>query len=95
MTLQIREPSHIDEPLDAKDYQDAITRVAAEERPVVVRRNGADIAIIMPLAHYLLFQEAIAREEAERLTKTVDWKQWAKSSPPPQAWFDGDEPKPF
>ena len=39
--------------------------------------------------------DALARDEAERLTKTVDWKGLAKTSPPPQSWFDGDEPKPF
>ena len=39
--------------------------------------------------------DALAKDEAERLTKTVDWKGLAKTSPPPQSWFDGDEPKPF
>jgi antitoxin (DNA-binding transcriptional repressor) of toxin-antitoxin stability system len=95
MTLQLQEPTHVDEPREVKEYADVITRVAAEGQAIVVRRAGADVAVVVPLAYFELIREAMAREEAERLTKTIDWKGLAKTSPPPQSWFDGDEPKPF
>ncbi|MBI1831385.1 MAG: hypothetical protein HYR84_08045 [Planctomycetes bacterium] len=95
MTLQLHEPTYVDEPHDAKEYADVISRVAAEGQAVVLRRDGTETAVIVPVEYFELLQEALAREEAERLTKTINWKQLAKTSPPPQSWFDGDEPKPF
>ncbi len=62
---------------------------------MVVRRNGEDVAAIVPLECLEFLREEIARQELERLTKTINWKALAKTSPPPQAWFDRDEPKPF
>ena len=95
MTLQLQEPSRVDEPQQAQGYADVMSRVATEHQAVIVRRDGADLAVIVPLDYFELLQEAAAREEAERLTKTIDWKGLAKTSPPPQAWFDREEPKPF
>jgi len=95
MTVQLQEPSHVDEPHEVQEYADVITRVAADGQAVVLRRAGTDVAVIVPVAYFDLMQEALARVEAERLTKSIDWKGLAKTSPPPQAWFDGDEPKPF
>jgi hypothetical protein len=95
MTLQLQEPTHVDEPREVQEYADVLTRVAAECQPVVVRRDGADVAVVVPLEYFEFLQEMLAREEAERLTKTIDWKRLAKTSPPSQAWFDRDEPKPF
>lgn len=95
MNLHVQEPSHVEEPRDLKDYANVLTRVAEKGQAVIVRRDGADVAVIVPLEYFELLQDAMAREEAERLTKTIDWKQLAKTSPPRQAWFDGEEPKPF
>ena len=95
MTVHLQEPSHVDEPREVQEYADVITRVASDGQAVVLRRAGADVAVIVPLAYFDLMQEALARVEAERLTKTIDWKGLAKTSAPPQAWFEGDEPKPF
>ena len=39
--------------------------------------------------------EATAMEEAQRLLESMNLARMAKENPPPQAWFDGDEPKPF
>lgn len=95
MTMQLQVPDRVDEPCDVKEYADMITRVVSEGEAIVVRRAGTDVAAIVPLEYLELMQEAVANAEAERLTKTIDWKQLAKTSPPPQAWFDGEEPKPF
>ena len=95
MPLQLQEPTHVDEPRGVQEYADVISRVAADCQPVVLQRDGADVAVVVPLAYFDFMQEMLAREEAERLTKTIDWKRLAKTSPPPQAWFDRDEPKPF
>jgi hypothetical protein len=95
MSLDLQEPTHVDEPQQAEGYADVISRVMKEHQLVVLRRGGADAALIVPVEYLELLQEAVARELAERLTKTIDWKGLAKSSPPPQSWFDCDEPKPF
>jgi putative aminopeptidase FrvX len=95
MTLQLQEPSRVAEPHEIKEYADVISRVASEGSAIVLQRDGADVAVVVPLAYFELLQEIIAREEAERLAKSIDWKELAKSSPPPQEWFDRDEPKPF
>jgi hypothetical protein len=95
MTLQLQEPNHVDEPREVQEYADVITRVAAECQPVVLQRDGTDVAVVVPLEYFEFMQDALAREEAERLTKTIDWKGLAKTSPPPQSWFDRDEPKLF
>jgi hypothetical protein len=42
-----------------------------------------------------LLQELLAHQEAEQLAAQIDWAKMAQESPPPQQWFEGDEPKPF
>ena len=95
MTVQLQEPSHVDEPRQAQEYADVMSRVAAERRAVIVRRNGADLAAIVPLEFLELLEDAIAMEKAQQLAKKLDRTRLVKTSPPPQSWFDGDEPKPF
>ena len=89
------EPHRVDEPQAAQDYSDVLNRVAAERRPVIVRRNGADWAAIIPLEHLELMRELLARQEVEELAGRIDWEAARKKLRPPQEWFDGDEPKPF
>ena len=95
MTLQLQEPTHVDEPHEVQEYADVITCVAADCQPVVVRRGGADVAVVVPLEYLEFLQDALIMEEAQRLLKTVNWERKLKENPPPQAWFDRDEPKPF
>jgi hypothetical protein len=95
MTLQLQEPSHVDEPHDANAYADVVSRVAAEHQAIIVRRGGADVAAIVPLEYLELVLDALAMEEAQRIARTVGWDRLVKENPPPQSWFDGDEPKPF
>ena len=91
----LEEPSHVDEPRQLEDYSDILSQVAAAGRPVIVRRNGEDLAAVVPLAHLELLREMAARADVERLAGSIDWKQLVDKHPPPQEWFDRDEPKPF
>jgi prevent-host-death family protein len=91
----LSEPDHVDEPQQIQDYRGLVSRVAATQHPVIVRRGGADVAAVIPVAHLELLRELLAQQEAEQRAAQVDWAQMAQVSPPPQQWFEGDEPKPF
>jgi prevent-host-death family protein len=97
MTMQPTqlEPCRVDEPQEARAYADVLSRVASEHQPVIIRRDGADLAVVIPIEHLELFEEMLARQQAERLASQIDWDRLVKTNPPPQDWFDGDEPKPF
>src|SRR5690349_9166510 len=89
------EPDHVDEPQLAQEYADVLSRVAADRQPVIVRRGGEDLAAVISLEHLELLRDILARQEAERLAMQIDWDRVVKAYPPPQEWFEGDEPKPF
>jgi hypothetical protein len=93
--LTVPTPGHVDEPQAAPEYAAVLSRVAKDRQPIIVRRAGADLAAVVPLDYLELVQDILARQAAERLAGKVDWEQLVKSSPPPQSWLDGDEPKPF
>jgi hypothetical protein len=91
----LEEPGRVDEPRAAQEYSAVLTQVAAEGRAVIVRRNGEDLAAVVPLEHLELIREILARQEVERLAAQIDWDRARRTLRPPQEWFDGDEPKPF
>ena len=91
----LSEPDHVDEPQQVQDYWGLVSRVAATQHPVIVRRGGIEVAAVIPVEHLELLRELLARHEAEQRAAQVDWAQVAQVSPPPQQWFEGDEPKPF
>ena len=91
----LSEPGHVDEPREAQAFSDVLSRVASDHQPVIVRRDGEDLAAIIPLEHLELLREVLARPDVEQLAAQIDWDRMVKSYPPAQAWFDGDEPKPF
>ena len=64
MTVQslLAEPGRVDEPQEAKEYSDVLSQVIAEGKPVIVRRNGEDLAAVIPLEHLALLRE-VARGE--------------------------------
>ena len=95
MSQQAREPNRVDEPQDAKAYADVMSRVVAEHKAVVVRRGGNDLAAIIPMDYLEFLLDALAMQEAERISGELDWDRMVKANPPPQEWFDRDEPKPF
>jgi PHD/YefM family antitoxin component YafN of YafNO toxin-antitoxin module len=88
-------PRHIDESLLAAGYAIVLSQVAADQRPVVVQRDGIDIAAVIPVEYLEVIRDSLARQEAERIAEGIDWSQKAGNLAPSQAWFDEDEPKPF
>ena len=91
----LSEPDRLEEPQKVQEYWDLVSRVASTHHPVIVRRGGADVVAVIAVEHLELLQEMVAQQEAERLAAQVDWAHAAQTSPPPQEWFAGDEPKPF
>src|SRR5437762_10560928 len=89
------EPGRVDEPRAAQEFSEVLTQVAVERRTVIVRRNGEDLAAVIPLEHLELVREVLAHQEMEKLAAQNDWDRARQTLRPPQAWFDGDEPKPF
>jgi hypothetical protein len=45
----LEEPGRVDEPQAAQEYAAVLTRVVTAGRPVIVRRNGEDLAAVVPL----------------------------------------------
>ncbi len=91
----LSEPDLVDEPQQVQDYWGLVSRVAATQHPVIVRRDGADVAVVIPVEYLELLREFLTQQEAEQRAAQVDWAQMAQDSPPPQQWFEGEEPKPF
>jgi hypothetical protein len=95
MNTLLQQTEKVDEPAESQGYAAVVSRVAAEGQPVIVRRDGNDLAAIVPLAFLEDLLDALAMEEAQRRLRKLDLPRIAKENPPPQSWFDGDEPKPF
>ena len=87
----LTEPDRVDEPHAAQEYSAVLTQVAAEGRPVIVRRNGQDLAAVIPLRYLVWFREILAQQEVEKLAERIDWDRAGKTLRPPQAWFDDDD----
>ena len=88
------EPGRVHEPQAVQEYFDILSRVVAEGKPVIVLRNGEDLAAVIPLDYLELLREVLAREEVEKRATRIDWDRVPKSLRPPQDWFD-DTDDPF
>jgi hypothetical protein len=97
MTSQtlLEEPGRVDEPKGAKEYADVLSEVATAGRPVIVRRNGEDLAAVIPLEQLELIREILARQEVEASAAQIDWKLEQRAVRPPQSWFDDDDDNAF
>lgn len=88
----------MDEPEAAQEYAAMLTRVVTAGRPLIVRRDGRDLATVIPLEHLdrllELEREQRAYQEAERLAAAVDRARSAVGRPP-QSWFDDEADNPF
>lgn len=91
----LEEPGRVDEPRGAQEYADVLSGVASAGRPVIVRRNGADLAAVIPLECLEAVREILAQQRVEQLAGQMDWELARKTLRAPQEWFEGDEPKPF
>ena len=96
MTMQslLAEPGRIEEPRAIQEYSEVLTRVAREGQPMIVRRNGADLAAVIPLADLEMVREILARQQLEERAAQIDWDRARKTLRPPQEWFD-DTDNPF
>jgi PHD/YefM family antitoxin component YafN of YafNO toxin-antitoxin module len=90
----LTEPGRVDEPQGAQEYSDVLSQVSAEGKPVIVRRNGEDLAAVIPLEFLELLREVVARQEVEKLARQIDWSRVPKTHRPPHEWFD-DTDNPF
>ena len=61
----------MDEPQAAQEYAAVLTQVVAAGRPVIVRRNGEDLAAVVPLEHLERLQ--IPRHEETVASLLVDF----------------------
>ena len=68
----LEEPGCVDEPQGAQEYAAVLTQVVAAGRPVIVRRNGEDLAAVVPLEHLEQVREILAHQEVERLAAEID-----------------------
>ncbi len=87
----LEELMRVDEPSSSQEFSAALTRAATDHRPVIVRRDGADLAAVIPLDYLDVLREALARQEAERLASQIDWDWAVKNLRPPQEWFEADD----
>ena len=67
MASLLDEPGRVDEPQAAQDYAAVLTQVVAAGRPLIVRRNGEDLAAVIPLEHLELIREFLAHQEVEEV----------------------------
>ncbi len=86
------EPGRVDEPQVVQEYAALLSEVAAAGRPVIVCRNGEDLAAVIRLEHLELFREILAQKEVEDLAAQIDWDRSRKTFRLPQPWFDDDCP---
>ena len=85
------EPGRIEEPQLVGEYAAVLSQVASAKRPIIVRRNGQDLAAVVPLEHLELIREGLAQQEAENAAAGIDWERAPNSLQPPQSWFDDDD----
>ncbi|HEY2736996.1 MAG TPA: hypothetical protein VGK45_01255 [Thermoanaerobaculia bacterium] len=91
----LSEPDLVAEPQQVQDYRGLVSQVAATQQPVIVRRGGSDVAAVIPVEYLKLLRDFLAKQEAEQSAAQIDWAKLAQDSPPPQQWFEEEEPKPF
>lgn len=90
----LEEPGRVDEPQAAQEYAAVLTQVVSGGRPVILHRNGEDLAAVIPLEHLERVREILAHQDVERLAAEVDWTR-SKPLRPPQSWFDDEGDNPF
>lgn len=90
----LEEPRRIDEPAKAQEYADVLSEVAEAGRAIIVRRNGADLAAVIPLALFARARESLQAGYLERLAATIKWEQSPANLAPPQAWLDQEQDNP-
>ena len=90
MTVQplIPEPGRVDEPQATQAYSALFSRVVAEGKPTIVRRNGKDLAAVVRLEQLELLREAAEQQEAEQRTAQIDGNRAEQMPRLLKEWFD-------
>src|SRR5262245_20176578 len=83
----LTEPGRVDEPRAVEAYSNVLSQVAAEGRPVIVRRDGVDLAAVIPLEHLEVVRDVLAREQLEQAAEKIDWERARSERRPAQEWF--------
>jgi PHD/YefM family antitoxin component YafN of YafNO toxin-antitoxin module len=86
----LEEPGRADEPQAAQEYSDVVSQITVAGRPVTVRRNGEDLAAVIPLEHLEMVREIFSHLEVERSAARIDWGRARKTLRLPQSWFDDE-----
>lgn len=98
VSSMLEEPGRVDEPQAAQDYAAMLTRVVDAGQPLIVRRDGRDLAAVIPLEHLDLLRELHgerqAHQEAEAVAVGMIWTG-SEGLRPPQSWFDDEADNPF
>lgn len=90
----VAEPGRVNEPQAVQEYSNVLSRVVADGKPVIIRRNGEDLAAVIPLNYLRMLRDVLEREEVEKQAAQIEWKSVPESLRPPQEWFD-DTDNPF
>ena len=90
----LEELSRVDEPRATQGFSAVLTQVAAEHWAVIVRRDGEDLAAVIPLDHLEILLDAVAHQEVEKLAAKIGEGGARPAARPPQTWFD-DNDNPF
>lgn len=88
------EPSRVEEPRAAEDYAAVLSQVSLDGTPVIVRRDGKDLAAIVHPEDLELVRQCLGREEVEKLAAAIEWDR-KRHLRPPQSWFDDEDDNPF
>jgi prevent-host-death family protein len=66
---------------------------AALREPLIITRQGTNLAAVISLAHLELVREVLARQHVEHLAAQIDWQQVPHPLRPPSQWLaDTDNP---
>ena len=85
----LRAPDYMDAPQQVQEYWGLVSRVAATQHPVIVRRGELAVAAVIPVAYLELLREFLAQQEAEQHAAQVDWRRWPGSRLPPSHGLKG------
>ena len=93
MTLEslLAEPGRVEEPSAAEGYSDVLSQVASQHRPIIVRRNGEDLAAVIPAKDWEQVRELLGRDEVERMAACIDWDRAVSVLRPTNKWFEEDD----
>jgi prevent-host-death family protein len=95
ISAPLHPPIHVEESQFVSGCSQVLNQVASDQRPVIVQREGVDVAVVVPVEFLELIRDSLSRQAAERIASKIDWHAASEALTPDPAWLEGDEPKPF